>query len=158
TYLRPQENSFFNGHYRYLPIDGVVLRPQENSFFNGHYRYLPIDGVVNNNDLIPLRRTDKFANVATDLVRYQRNERERVRIAGTRTQRTAELNLQYHRLAFQYNPAVDYSSSRHVVIGQMSHVCTYRQALKFNNESSSFLIHAAIMCNSEAWEGTVSCI
>ncbi|GBM70345.1 hypothetical protein AVEN_151483-1 [Araneus ventricosus] len=74
-------------------------------------------------------------SAATDLARYQRNERERVRIAGTRTQRTADLNLQYHRLAFRYNPAVDYSSSRHVVIGQMSHVCTYCQALKFNNET-----------------------
>ncbi|GBN08201.1 hypothetical protein AVEN_238232-1, partial [Araneus ventricosus] len=82
------------------------LGPQENSFFNGHYRYLPVDGVVNNNDLIALRRTDKSANVATDLVRYQRNERERVKIAGTRTQRTADLSLQYLRLAFRYNPAV----------------------------------------------------
>ncbi|GFS97746.1 uncharacterized protein TNCV_2558961 [Trichonephila clavipes] len=72
---------------------------------------------------------------AADLVRYQRNGCERVRIAGTRTQRTADLNLQYHRLAFQYNPAIDYSSSRNVVIGQMSHVCTYCQALKFNNET-----------------------
>ncbi|GBN93882.1 hypothetical protein AVEN_181355-1 [Araneus ventricosus] len=114
------------------------------------------DGVVNNNDPIPLRRTDKFANVATDLVRYQRKERDRLRIPGTRTQRTADLNLQYHRLAFRYNPAVDYSSSRHVVIGQMSHVCTYYQALKFNDESSSFLIHATIMCHSEAWQGTAS--
>ncbi|GBM16737.1 hypothetical protein AVEN_204167-1 [Araneus ventricosus] len=91
----------------YLFLASVTyLRPQENSFFNGHYRYLPIDGVVNNKDLIPLRRTDEFANVATDLVRYQRNERERMKIAGTRTQRTADLNLQYHRLAFRYNPAV----------------------------------------------------
>ncbi|GFW74315.1 ATP-dependent DNA helicase [Trichonephila clavipes] len=73
--------------------------------------------------------------LATDLVRYQRNGCERVRIAGTRTQRTADLNLQYHRLAFRYNPAIDYSSSRNVVIGQMSHVCTYCQALKFNNET-----------------------
>ncbi|GBM81799.1 hypothetical protein AVEN_145965-1 [Araneus ventricosus] len=56
-------------------------------------------------------------------------------IAGTRTHRTVDFNLQYHRLAFRYNPAVEYSSSRHVVIGQMSHVCTYCQALKLNNET-----------------------
>ncbi|GFW82467.1 ATP-dependent DNA helicase [Trichonephila clavipes] len=37
--------------------------------------------------------------------------------------------------SFQYNPAIDYSSSRHVVIGQMSHVCTYCRTLKFNNEA-----------------------
>ncbi|GFV20166.1 uncharacterized protein TNCV_4194641 [Trichonephila clavipes] len=80
-------------------------------------------------------RTQQSRSAATDLVRYQRNGCERVRIAGTRTQRTADLNLQYHRLAFRYNPAIDYSSSRNVVIGQMSHVCTYCQALKFNNET-----------------------
>ncbi|GFS98757.1 uncharacterized protein TNCV_753761 [Trichonephila clavipes] len=80
-------------------------------------------------------RTQQSRSAATDLVRYQRNGCERVRIAGIRTQRTADLNLQYHRLAFRYNPAIDYSSSRNVVIGQMSHVCTYCQALKFNNET-----------------------
>ncbi|GFX72924.1 hypothetical protein TNCV_1752311 [Trichonephila clavipes] len=56
-------------------------------------------------------RTLQSRSAATDLFRYQQNERERVRIAGTRTQRTADLNLQYHRLAFRYNPAIDYSSS-----------------------------------------------
>ena len=39
-----------------------------------------------------------------------------VRIAERRAQRTVDLN----RLAFRYNP-VDYSSSRHVAIGKMSH-------------------------------------
>ncbi|GFY03531.1 uncharacterized protein TNCV_3211681 [Trichonephila clavipes] len=72
-------------------------------------------------------RTQQSRSTATDLVRYQRNERERVRIAGTRTQRAADLNLQYHHLAFRYNQAIDYSSSQNVVIGQMSHVCTYCQ-------------------------------
>ncbi|GFY07986.1 uncharacterized protein TNCV_2580181 [Trichonephila clavipes] len=80
-------------------------------------------------------RTQQSRSAATDLVSYQRNEREMVRIAGTHTQRTADLNLHYHCLAFRYNPAIDYSSIQNVVIGQMSYVCTYCQALKFNNET-----------------------
>ncbi|GFT82255.1 uncharacterized protein TNCV_4650671 [Trichonephila clavipes] len=80
-------------------------------------------------------RTQQSRSAAADLVRYQRNKLERVRTARTRTQRTADLNLQYHRLVFRYNLAIDYSSSRNVVIGQMSHVCTYCQALRFNNET-----------------------
>ena len=80
-------------------------------------------------------RARQSRSAATDLSRFQRNESERMRIADTRAQRTADLTLQYNRLAFRYNPAVDYSSSRHVVIGQMSHVCNYCQALKFNNET-----------------------
>ncbi|XP_039275262.1 uncharacterized protein LOC120349356 [Nilaparvata lugens] len=80
-------------------------------------------------------RARQSRSAATDLVRFERNERERVRIAETRTERTADLHLEYNRLAFRYNPAIDYSSSQHVVIGQMSHVCSYCQALKFNNET-----------------------
>ncbi|GFX74698.1 uncharacterized protein TNCV_3121281 [Trichonephila clavipes] len=79
--------------------------------------------------------TQQSGSAETDLVPYELNERERVRIAGTLTQRTADLNLQYHRLAFRYNPDIDYSSSRHVVLRQISHACTYCQALKFNNEA-----------------------
>jgi hypothetical protein len=62
------------------------------------------------------------------------NERKRVKIAERRTQRTVDLN----RLAFRYNPADDYTLSRHIVIGQMSHVCTNCLALKLNNETKVF--------------------
>ncbi|GBM04673.1 hypothetical protein AVEN_83768-1, partial [Araneus ventricosus] len=37
----------------------TYLRQQENSFFNGHYRYLPIDGVVNNNVTLALRNVNQ---------------------------------------------------------------------------------------------------
>jgi hypothetical protein len=76
-------------------------------------------------------RERQSRSAATDLVRSQWNEPERMRVAERRTQRTVDLN----RLAFRYNPADDYSSSRHVVNGQMSHICTYCQTLKFNNET-----------------------
>ncbi|GFU02415.1 uncharacterized protein TNCV_1238981 [Trichonephila clavipes] len=80
-------------------------------------------------------RTHWSRSAAIDLVRYQRKGRERVRISGTRTQRAANLNLQYHCLEFRYNSAIDCSSSQHIAIEQMSHGSTYCQALKFNNEA-----------------------
>ena len=76
-------------------------------------------------------RARQSRSAETDLVHSQWNQRERVRIVERRTQGTVDLN----RLAFRYNPADDYSSSRHVVNGQMSHLNTYSQALKFNNET-----------------------
>ena len=76
-------------------------------------------------------RAQQSRSAAEYLVCSQWNERESVRIAERRTQRTVDLN----RLAFRYNPADDYNSSCHVVIGRMSHVRTYCQALKLNNET-----------------------
>ncbi|GFX90669.1 hypothetical protein TNCV_3194871 [Trichonephila clavipes] len=41
----------------------------------------------------------------------------------------------YNRLAFWYNPVEDYSFSRHVLIGTMTMVCPYCEALNFSGET-----------------------
>ncbi len=76
-------------------------------------------------------RRSRFA--ASDLLRSQQNERDRLRVAETRLLATHSRN--YNRLAFRYDPTQDYSSSRHVVIGTMTTVCPYCKALKFTGET-----------------------
>jgi len=76
-------------------------------------------------------RRSRFA--ASDDLRSQQNERDRLRVAATRLLATNSRN--YNRLAFRYDPNQDYSSSRHVVIGTMTSVCPYCKALKFTGET-----------------------
>lgn len=40
----------------------------------------------------------------------------------------------FNRLAFEYDPTIDYSTHPKIIIGDMVHECTYCHALKFKNE------------------------
>lgn len=64
----------------------------------------------------------------TEQQRARQNEHERVR------RRTAAVD--FERAAFQYDAEVDYSADKFVKIGDMSVVCPYCKALKYNGESS----------------------
>ncbi|GFW76680.1 uncharacterized protein TNCV_4943971 [Trichonephila clavipes] len=60
-------------------------------------------------------------------------EHNRLQMAERRQQGTAY--QPFNRRAFWYNPAEDYSLSRHVLIGTMTVVCSYCKALKFSGET-----------------------
>lgn len=89
-------------------------------------------------------RARQSRSAVSDLLCCQHNECDKLRVAErhqreTADQRQLRLRAQqlcdYNRLAFQYNPAGDYSFSRHVLIGTTTEVCAYFKALKFNGET-----------------------
>ncbi len=88
-------------------------------------------------------RARRARSAASDLLRSQQNELDRLRFAQIRQNETPDqrqTRLRGHQsrdlnqLAFRYNPAHDYSLSRHVLIGSMNYVCPYCKALKFIGE------------------------
>lgn len=83
-------------------------------------------------------------SAASDVLRSQQNERDRLRVAERRQRVSAnhrQIRLRahqscdYNRLAFRYNPANDYSLNRDVLIGDITEVRPYCKALKFNGET-----------------------
>lgn len=65
---------------------------------------------------------------ATDANRESERQRNR------RNRQLMRSNL--NRLAFEYDPEIDYSSHTKVVIGDMDRMCQYCNALKFHNETN----------------------
>ncbi|GFS63082.1 uncharacterized protein TNCV_3743331 [Trichonephila clavipes] len=65
--------------------------------------------------------------------RSQQSEHNRLQMAERCQQETAY--QPYNRLAFRYNPAEDYSLTRHVLVRTMMVVCPYCKALKFSGET-----------------------
>ena len=93
-------------------------------------------------------RARRSRSAASYLLRCQQNERDRLRVAERRQRETADqrqtrLRAQqsrdYNRLSFRYNPADDYSLSRHVLIGTMTEVCPCCKALKFNGKTKGIV-------------------
>ena len=78
-------------------------------------------------------RARRSRSATSHLFRFQQNEFNRLRVAERRQRETAdqrETRLQscdYNRLALRYNPADNYSLSRHVLICTMK-VCSYWKA------------------------------
>ncbi|XP_045429827.1 stress response protein NST1 [Pipistrellus kuhlii] len=89
-------------------------------------------------------RARRSRSAALNRLRSQQNERHRLRVPERlqrktadqyQTQLRAQQSRDCHRLAFQYNPADDYSLSWHILIGTVTEVCPYCKALKFNAET-----------------------
>lgn len=55
----------------------------------------------------------------------------RIRMQATRALQLSSFN----RIAFQYDPSIDYSSHTKIAIGDMDKVCQHCHALKFKNET-----------------------
>ncbi|GFW40185.1 hypothetical protein TNCV_5118681 [Trichonephila clavipes] len=68
-------------------------------------------------------RVRQSRSVTLDELRSQQREHNRLQTAERRQQETSY--QPYNRLAFWYNPAEDYSLSRHVLISTMTVVCPY---------------------------------
>lgn len=89
-------------------------------------------------------RARRSRSAASNLLRSQQNERDRLKMAERRqreaaNQRQTRLRTQqsrdYNRFAFRYNPVDYYSLNWHVFIGAMTKMCPFYKTLKFNEET-----------------------
>ena len=82
---------------------------------------------VNNNEVDRLRM-QQVREHQTQEQRARHNEIERFR------RRSVPVNLE--RVAFHYNPEIDYCADQSVTIGEMTTICQYCKALKYSGEAT----------------------
>lgn len=81
------------------------------------------------------RRVYNRRSNETEEERTQRLEETRMQISQARSQnRRSNVTIIYERLAFRYDPRVDYAADKSVDFGTMSTVCQYCNALRFRLE------------------------
>ncbi|XP_031333941.1 uncharacterized protein LOC116163953 [Photinus pyralis] len=67
--------------------------------------------------------------------RQMRSEERRVAYRRVRSATRATNRMTFLRLAFDYDPTIDYNSHRNIDIGNMDKVCAHCQALKYETEA-----------------------